>query len=158
MLKIDRRVALGEVVVRRLEATTQESLMRVWKLALLPAALLAATLADPVRAETVDWYDADYQQCAERTTRGIVECVAARTQAWDRRLNAAYRALMNLTDERRTALRDAQRLWIRYRDANCGFYATGEGTLRQIEAAECLRVMTAWRALELEALSRTPER
>ena len=43
MLKIDRRVALGEVVVRRLEATTQEPLMRVWKLALLPAALLAAT-------------------------------------------------------------------------------------------------------------------
>jgi uncharacterized protein YecT (DUF1311 family) len=108
---------------------------------LFAAALLAALLAAPVQAETVTWYDAAYRQCANRSTQGIVKCIAAQTEDWDQRLNAAYGVLMKQQrGEQRTALRDGQRLWIRYRDANCGFYA----------AAECLRVMTAGRALELE--------
>jgi len=118
---------------------------------LLAAALLAALLAAPVQAETVTWYDDAYQQCAERSTQGIVECIAAQTEDWDQRLNAAYGALMKQQSaEQRTALRDVQRLWMRYRDANCGFYAAAEGTISRIAAAECLRVMTASRALELE--------
>jgi uncharacterized protein YecT (DUF1311 family) len=113
--------------------------------------LLAALLAAPVQAETVTWYDAAYQPGAESSTQGMVECIAAQTEDGDPRLNAAYGALMKQhSGERRTALRDVQRLWMRYRDTNCGFYAAAEGTISRIAAAECLRVMTATRALELE--------
>jgi uncharacterized protein YecT (DUF1311 family) len=118
---------------------------------LFAAALLAALWFTPAQAETVAWYDDAYRQCAESSTQGIVECIAAQTEDWDQRLNAAYGALMKQqSGERRTALRDVQRVWIRYRDANCGFYAAAEGTISRIAAAECLRVMTAARALELE--------
>jgi uncharacterized protein YecT (DUF1311 family) len=48
------------------------------------------------------------------------------------------------------ALRNVQRLWIKYRDANCGFYAEAPGSISQVAAAECLRLMTKQRALELE--------
>ncbi len=57
--------------------------------------------------------------------------------------------------DRRAALRKSQALWTRYRDANCTWYDTGEGTIRRIEAGECMRSMTAARALELEAEGET---
>ena len=50
-------------------------------------------------------------------------------------------------------LREAQRLWIRYRDANCAYYGAGPGSIAAIEAAECLRSMTRSRTLELEEMA-----
>ena len=44
----------------------------------------------------------------------------------------------------------AEQAWIQYRDANCKFYYTGQGTIRQVQTAECFRAMTQDRALELE--------
>jgi uncharacterized protein YecT (DUF1311 family) len=44
----------------------------------------------------------------------------------------------------------AQRLWVQYRDANCGFYGVQDGSIRQVQAAECIRSMTEDRAHELE--------
>jgi Lysozyme inhibitor LprI len=45
----------------------------------------------------------------------------------------------------------AQRLWVQYRDANRGFYGTHDGSIRQVQAAECMRSMTDDRAHELES-------
>jgi uncharacterized protein YecT (DUF1311 family) len=89
--------------------------------------------------------------CPGTTTVEMVDCMAAETKTWDGRLNAAYRAAMaRAATAQKPALRDAQRLWIRYRDANCRAYGLGEGTIRQIAAAACQRDMTAARARELE--------
>ena len=44
----------------------------------------------------------------------------------------------------------AQRLWVQYRDANCAFYGVQDGSIRQVQAAECIRSMTEDRAYELE--------
>jgi uncharacterized protein YecT (DUF1311 family) len=44
----------------------------------------------------------------------------------------------------------AQRLWVQYRDANCGFYGTPDGSIRKVQGAECIRSMTEDRARELE--------
>ena len=44
----------------------------------------------------------------------------------------------------------AQRLWVQYRDANCAFYGTRNGSIRQVQAAERIRSMTEDRARELE--------
>ena len=85
------------------------------------------------------------------STMEIVQCLSRLAAAWDRRLNAAYREQMStLEPPRAELLRTAQRLWIQYRDANCEWYAAGEGTISRVEAAECMRSMTERRARELE--------
>ena len=94
------------------------------------------------------------------TTVGTVDCIGAETDAWDRILNDEYGALRGELDsqdasyggqDRSDALRDAQRAWIAYRDAECGlqwaFYQGG--TIRSIVAASCHLDFTASRALEL---------
>jgi uncharacterized protein YecT (DUF1311 family) len=94
----------------------------------------------------------DYPPCGDQpNTVAIVDCVVAKTRVWDKRLNKAYKELPQRLDAGQLEpLKEAQRSWIEYRDANCGLYGSGEGTMRQIQAAECTRSMTQDRALELE--------
>jgi len=94
----------------------------------------------------------DYQPCGDRSSAlDIVECVQAKTKISDQRLNAAYKALQTRIDAApRQPLVSAQRLWVQYRDANCGCYGAQEGSIRQVQAAECIRSMTEDRARELE--------
>jgi uncharacterized protein YecT (DUF1311 family) len=93
-----------------------------------------------------------FQPCGKETsTLAVVECVQEKINAADRRLNAAYKALQAQIDAaQRQPLLAAQRLWVQYRDANCGFYGTQDGSIRQVQAAECIRSMTEDRARELE--------
>lgn len=113
----------------------------------LPVLFLA--LSAPVGAQM---YGEDYEECNQEATADIVDCLNANTKTWDRRLSGAYKALMQRSDPgQKEPLKAAQRLWVQYRDANCGFYAAGEGSISQIAAAECLRAMTQQRACEMEA-------
>jgi uncharacterized protein YecT (DUF1311 family) len=115
------------------------------------AILLLLFAASAACAEDGEWYGLEYAPCRNLSTIGIVQCVGALTKTWDGRLNRAYKTLMAQQDpDQKQALRDAQRLWIKYRDANCGFYAGSPGTIRQVKAAECMRVMTKQRTIELE--------
>ena len=83
----------------------------------------------------------------------MVECLKARTAQWDKRMTIAYQqALKDAGEKQREQLRAAQRLWIRYRDANCLYYGLGEGTIARIDAGECMRNMTKARAEEFEGL------
>jgi uncharacterized protein YecT (DUF1311 family) len=108
---------------------------------------VAALAAGPARSQ-----DHDAEDCSDRdSTPEIVECLGGQTAVWDRKLNTAYqKRLDSVSARQREALRAAQRLWVQYRDANCRYYAAGEGTIARIEAAECLRSMTESRAKELE--------
>ena len=112
-------------------------------------AALAAMSVLPAKAEM---FGPGFQPCGEKTsTPEVVECVQAKTNASDRRLNAAYKALQAHADAtQRQSLLAAQRLWVQYRDANCAFYGTPEGSIRKVQAAECLRSMTEDRVRELE--------
>lgn len=99
------------------------------------------------------------------STHGMARCIRAETEAWDRLLNAEYRATMDWAKEadadereyspeyanRAETLRDAQRAWIAFRDAQCAFdYAQwGSGSMRLIVGAACFMEMTAQRTLEL---------
>lgn len=96
-------------------------------------------------------------------------------EAWDRLLNETYADLVLLSHRRellaeeegrtpaplQTMLRDAQRAWIAFRDADCDHeYAIwGEGSMRQIAGALCLLERTATRTLELrsKAVQMRPE-
>lgn len=86
------------------------------------------------------------------TTMGMVECITAETQRQDARLNRAYKAVMaELSPERKKQLLEAQRAWIKFRDANCSFYNDPDGgTLARVNANDCMLTSTAARVHELE--------
>lgn len=91
------------------------------------------------------------------TTQGIATCAMAEHAAWDTVLNREYKGARNAYGADPTAaasLRDAQRAWIAWRDAECTFQHDryGGGSMRTIAAANCRMSMTAQRALELRAL------
>ncbi|WNL43531.1 lysozyme inhibitor LprI family protein [Halomonas sp. PAMB 3264] len=104
--------------------------------------------------ESTEGYTREYTDCMEAAgsvTQSMVECISDEVDVQDKRLNDAYRAIRReLPEARQIALRDAQRLWISYRDANCGFYATGEGTMARLISNDCFLSETAERATELE--------
>lgn len=105
-------------------------------------------------------------QCQEQpggsTTIGISECIQAETAMWDVILNEEYKWTQMANEaadeqglsqvlDRSDALRDAQRAWIAFRDADCtARYAMWQdGTIRTIVGANCHLTMTAQRAIEL---------
>ena len=136
--------------------------------------MLASCLAGA--ADPADCVGSTIEACVAalpggETTVGIVACIGAETEAWDARLNAEYRTTMaefetlDATGDvvaadftRADRLREAQRAWIAFRDAECALqYARwGMGTLRQVAGANCLLEETGERALELSQM-REPE-
>ena len=105
-------------------------------------------------------------QCQEQpggyTTVGMSDCISSETAEWDAILNEEYKATQAVLAERdaegrsdildRTdSLRDAQRAWIAFRDADCtARYAIWQdGTIRTIVGANCHLTMTAARAIAL---------
>jgi uncharacterized protein YecT (DUF1311 family) len=92
------------------------------------------------------------------STQDMVECLAAQTAQWDKRLGAVYREAMQAAPApQREQLRAAERLWIQYRDANCEYYALGEGTIARLNAAACQLRMRQERARELKAGGASPD-
>lgn len=89
------------------------------------------------------------------TTVGMIDCITAETKRQDAQLNKAYKALMvKLSAPRKAQLQEAQRAWIKYRDANCGFYYDPDGgTLAAVNANDCVMSATASRARELESFA-----
>ena len=58
------------------------------------------------------------------TTADMVSCNAKEAKVQDKRLNTAYKtALAAQQGARKQQLQNVQRLWIKYRDANCAFGA-----------------------------------
>ncbi|WP_371263097.1 lysozyme inhibitor LprI family protein [Pseudomonas sp. NBRC 111124] len=95
-----------------------------------------------------------YIQCMDKasSTVAMSSCIQTETQLQDQRLNRVYKQLTTKLDAGpQKSLRDVQRQWIAYRDANCKFHvqATG-GTMAQLEGGMCVLDMTRERAAELE--------
>ncbi len=89
------------------------------------------------------------------TTQGMSQCTSAETEVWDGYLNRAYKARMaEITPDQKTALREAQRAWIAFRDADCGlqYQMFIDGTMRSNIYTGCMLDMTARRALALRDL------
>jgi uncharacterized protein YecT (DUF1311 family) len=84
----------------------------------------------------------------------IIDCMVAETKRQDVRLNENYKKIMpKLSKDRKKALLEAQRAWIKFRDTNCNFYddpAGGQSAI--VTAKECLLNAAADRAIELESL------
>lgn len=120
-----------------------KAIVAVAALGLLVAAAEAGDQGDP-------------EPSCNGNTFEMVECLKAKTAQWDKRLNTAYQQAMKdaTSDKQRGQLRDAQRFWIQYRDANCLYYGLGEGTIARLDAGECMRRTTEARARELEDIGK----
>lgn len=117
--------------------------------------LLVATLLTSASAYSNE-YSKSYEACMQQavSTLDIVTCISNEYERQDQRLNDNYQQLRgHLSDERRDQLLSVQRIWITYKEANCGFYADPEGgTMARINANSCLLRETTRRADELENL------
>lgn len=97
------------------------------------------------------------------TTPAMVACFGRELFAWDSVLNAIYPEAMvqaksvdadapeGTAPSAAKALVSAQRAWIAFRDADCGWRRAsfGGGTLASVGEAQCLRDHTAERTIEL---------
>ena len=114
-------------------------------LAIITAAALSGAAVSASAAPVVT------DQACDGSTYEMVECLKAKTAAWDKQLNTAYQAALKAAGPKQAEqLRKAQRQWIKYRDANCLYYDLGEGTIARIEAGSCMLDMTKSRAEELK--------
>lgn len=97
-----------------------------------------------------------YSQCMDKasSTVAMSSCIQAETQLQDQRLNRVYKQLVGkLESGPQKRLRDVQRQWIAYRDANCNFHVQASGgTMAQLEGGMCVLDMTRERAAELERI------
>ena len=108
---------------------------------LLFTAFLAIASAQAFGQEK-DLLSAEYSKCIEQsggTDPRMLDCIGAEGERQDKRLNDVYKTLMNkLKPERKRELQEAQRLWIKYTEANCNFYLDPDGgTAATLAASEC---------------------
>ena len=92
---------------------------------------------------------------AEGTTPKVIDAYSAAYKKWDVALNAAYRSLMKRLPERdKELLRDSQRKWVAYRDAEFKFQPIHlqrrGGTLSRIITSERRNNFIRDRVIELE--------
>ncbi|MEY3807090.1 MAG: hypothetical protein RI893_66 [Pseudomonadota bacterium] len=102
--------------------------------------------------------DNTFSACMEKSggvTNSMVDCIGQETKSQDVRLNKAYKEVMaSVSSERKKQLQDAQRLWLKYREANCDFYYDPEGgTIARVNANNCFLSTTEARAKELEGFN-----
>ena len=124
-----------------------------WSIAAASALLLATSTALLAASETD--MSKQYTTCMDKANGvnpDMIDCVLAETKQQDARLNENYKRLMSkLSEERKKALLEAQRAWIRFRDANCTFWDDpAGGQSAAVTAKECILTTTADRASELE--------
>ena len=75
-------------------------------------------IAGPALAAEVK-FSKEFQKCLDQLSGGeLIECAFKEFEKQDSRLNAAYKELMAWeSEEQKKKLREAQRAWIKFRDA-----------------------------------------
>lgn len=120
--------------------------------AVLTAVLLVGCSASSAFAETK--YSPAYDACIAKAMgdAAMGDCTHAETAKQDARLNKAYKAAMAvLPAEKKKQLKDAQMLWVKFRDADCGMqYTFTGGTMDILNGSGCELSMTRDRADALE--------
>lgn len=126
--------------------------IRNWLLVIAVITLIAGTQA----AE--DDYRETYTACMDKSggvTASMLDCISSEFKQQDARLNKNYKAAMQaLEPSQQVHLRDAQRLWIKFRDTDCSLLGslTG-GSIDGLNQASCFLDMTKKRADDLAWLA-----
>jgi uncharacterized protein YecT (DUF1311 family) len=121
---------------------------------MLIALAILLNMASLVTANNVSQ---EYLACIDKSggvTAEMLDCISAELTTQDARLNENYKRLMSmLTGKRKQELLEAQRAWLKFRDANCGFYHDPKGgSAAHLAGNECFLNATADRAAELRNL------
>lgn len=130
---------------------------RFFRTTALALALVASlpAVADPAEDQTAAALSRCLALAANASTAGQVECEATALRNYDRRMNLAYAALLRRLPAAAAArLRQTQRAWIAYRDAEtasrAALYATRQGTMYVPMAADAAATVVGDRARLLE--------
>ncbi len=119
-------------------------------LALLSLGSSLALAETPQPKETT--LSKQYAACMEKAaaTVDMLDCMAAEETLQDARLNTMYKDLMKkLPKERAEKLKEAQRAWIKFRDAHAMYLSSGEGTAAGLVGSDWMVISTAERATQL---------
>ncbi len=97
----------------------------------------------------------EYEACMDKSggvTSRMLDCIGAETKRQDARLNKVYKdAMAQLDESGKKRLVEAQRAWIKFRDADVSLYeGSSGGTAGTLTGADRYLMMTAQRASELE--------
>ena len=102
-------------------------------------------------------YSKEYHKCMEEprasqgSTYAITKCTSEEIKYQDKRLNLAYNTLKkDFSEDKQKELRNVQRLWVKYRDANCNLY--DDGGMYKMSVLFCILDETESRADELESM------
>lgn len=121
--------------------------------------LLAAAPGAALAAPTSKKIDSTLEAClskSEGVTMKMRDCYSDAYQAMDARMNAVYQLLIRQLghSQRASLLRDAQRKWLSYRDAETGFAYTSDpyqgGTLALVARDGLAYAMVKERTTALE--------
>lgn len=117
--------------------------------------LLIAVLNVPNHANSTEKkYSPKFDKCMDTTISGspMRKCIEDEQKLLDKKLNRTYANLLKLEKpERKIQLDTAQKLWIRYRNANCDFYVDPDGGTMRLEMSDfCYLEFTYDRVKELE--------
>jgi uncharacterized protein YecT (DUF1311 family) len=101
-----------------------------------------------------DEYSPTFNSCvkvSQGATDALSACYSAETKAQDSRLNSNYIKAMNvLASPQKQKLQDAQRLWLKFRNSDCGmYYSLTGGTMDLLNGADCELGATKKRADDL---------
>lgn len=101
-----------------------------------------------------DDYSSTFTSCVKASggvTDALASCYRAESKSQDTRLNSNYKKAVNtLPAQQKQKLQDAQRLWIKFRDADCGmYYSLTGGTMDLLNGADCELSTTKKRADDL---------
>jgi len=137
----------------------------LWSILIVPTPVAAATITAPPPAGTKNKdpakEDTDFSQeftdCLNsktETDEAKVKCVVAETKRQEVRMDRAYKqAIAALEPKPKVRFQEAQRLWVKFRDAQCSFYSLlYVGIQGSSEAADCALTATTDRATELEKM------
>ena len=93
-----------------------------------------------------------FETCNRESAATLLDCLQRQTDQWNAKLESSYEALMKRSEAaQHAALQAAQASWSRFRDDNCGYYGTAQGSAGKLAQINCLRRMTLARACELQS-------
>lgn len=98
--------------------------------------------------------DAQFETCEAGNTAEMIQCAAKKYAAWDKEMNTYYKLLMGILGiEEKARLKESQRKWLAYRDAEIEFAATlnrnKDGTMWPVFFGTTKANIVRTRALEL---------
>ncbi len=104
---------------------------------------------------------AQARSCSGAGTQAAMNrCAGDELKAADAKLNKTYRELLaSLSPAGASRLKEAQRAWIRFRDAECSFQSNGKdgGSIAPMVSAGCMTRLTQQRTSQLAAARSCPE-